>query len=301
MPETPIYGLPFENPVGQQPGVTLHGGSPPSSPILAEAVEAELARIEAILDELEQSASGSVSIIPDVPEPVPNFFDTEYYRGTATVQLPSGLFTTTPRITVSAHSSVPGTVLEVTHNNQSATQFDIVVARTTQTQTAVHWHAVGARLPVASSPEFANGTAMAQLYRTSALALAAGTDTVIPFQAADLDRLNAWSPTVNPSRYTPDLAGWYLVSAMIGYDMTATATHFRRCAILKNGVTLTGGFKQEVPGQTTATQQVFSPTMLVSMNGTTDYIEIQGRSSGAVNTTTGSTAPRLTVVYAGPL
>lgn len=45
MPSTPIYGLPFSE-FTQQPGVTLHGGLPPSSPILAEEVEEELARID---------------------------------------------------------------------------------------------------------------------------------------------------------------------------------------------------------------------------------------------------------------
>lgn len=45
MPATNIYGLPFEEP-SEQPGITLHGGIPPSSEILAEEVEEELARVE---------------------------------------------------------------------------------------------------------------------------------------------------------------------------------------------------------------------------------------------------------------
>lgn len=46
MPSTPIYGLPFESPFTDQTGITLHGGIPPSSDILAEAVEEELNRVE---------------------------------------------------------------------------------------------------------------------------------------------------------------------------------------------------------------------------------------------------------------
>lgn len=45
MPNTPIYGFPFEVP-SDQPGETLHGGVPPSSDILAEEVEEELDRVE---------------------------------------------------------------------------------------------------------------------------------------------------------------------------------------------------------------------------------------------------------------
>lgn len=52
-------------------------------------------------------------------------------------------FPTSPHVTVSAHTSVPGsTVLEVSINNPSATGFDAVIYRTTATVTSVHWHAI---------------------------------------------------------------------------------------------------------------------------------------------------------------
>lgn len=47
MPSTPIYGLPFEQTPTDEPGHSLHGGQAGTDPILAEAVEAELARIDA--------------------------------------------------------------------------------------------------------------------------------------------------------------------------------------------------------------------------------------------------------------
>lgn len=46
MPQTPIYGLPFENP-SDLPGHSVTGGPMGDQPILAEAVEDELARIDA--------------------------------------------------------------------------------------------------------------------------------------------------------------------------------------------------------------------------------------------------------------
>lgn len=45
MPQTSPYGFEFEI-VGQQPGRTLHGGDPPSSPILAEQVNDEIERVD---------------------------------------------------------------------------------------------------------------------------------------------------------------------------------------------------------------------------------------------------------------
>lgn len=46
MPETPVYGFPFEKVPDDIPGITLHGGEQGNSPILAESVENELVRID---------------------------------------------------------------------------------------------------------------------------------------------------------------------------------------------------------------------------------------------------------------
>jgi len=46
MPQTPTYGLPFEHPRDDLPGYTLDGGPAGDQPILAEAVETELARLD---------------------------------------------------------------------------------------------------------------------------------------------------------------------------------------------------------------------------------------------------------------
>lgn len=52
MPQTPVYGLPFEAP-GDLPGHTLDGGPVGAEPILAEAVEAELSRIDSDVADLQ--------------------------------------------------------------------------------------------------------------------------------------------------------------------------------------------------------------------------------------------------------
>jgi hypothetical protein len=46
MPYTRVYGWPYEHPHTDQPGITLHGGDPPSSPILAEEIEQTVSGID---------------------------------------------------------------------------------------------------------------------------------------------------------------------------------------------------------------------------------------------------------------
>ena len=45
MPETPIYGWPYEHPVLDEPGITLHGGALGQGRILAEEIEATVSGI----------------------------------------------------------------------------------------------------------------------------------------------------------------------------------------------------------------------------------------------------------------
>lgn len=51
MPQTPIYGLPFEA-LADQPGHSLHGGTAGLDPILAEEVEEELSRVDGDISEI---------------------------------------------------------------------------------------------------------------------------------------------------------------------------------------------------------------------------------------------------------
>lgn len=52
MPSTPIYGFPFEK-TGDQPGHSVHGGQSGTDPILAEAVETELERVDSTASDLQ--------------------------------------------------------------------------------------------------------------------------------------------------------------------------------------------------------------------------------------------------------
>lgn len=68
-PQTPVYGLPYEKFRGDEPGRTLNSGSSGTSPILAEEVEDELARVDNDVADL-QSRTATLEANP-VPGWVP--------------------------------------------------------------------------------------------------------------------------------------------------------------------------------------------------------------------------------------
>lgn len=143
-----------------------------------------------------------------------------------------------------------------------------------------------------------SGLGIAQLQRTTAQSIPNATQTAMSFDSAVLDRQGGWAASPNPTRFTPTLAGWYLVSGFVGYAQHATGN--RQASVRKNGTTVPGGLAQWLPTGTGTSRDV-TPTILVFMNGTTDYLELFAwQSSGAaLNTTIGDGEPNMTVMYAG--
>lgn len=90
----------------------------------------------------------------------------------------------------------------------------------------------------------------------------------------------------NPTRYTGQVAGYYLISGSVSYATNATGN--RLAEIHKNGA---GGaiVQGAVLACTTANSTTVAVTGLVFMNGTTDYIELFAyQNSGAPLGTTPS-------------
>lgn len=75
-------------------------------------------------------------------------------------------------------------------------------------------------------------------------------------------------------RFTPTVAGYYQVNACA--VVTAVGQSYNQVAVYKNGVLL----KQGVTNAT-SNAYVFNVAALVFLNGTTDYIEIFGQTTGA--------------------
>ena len=113
MPETPVYQLPYElEPSGINPGHTLTGGPAGEDPILAEAVEDELERVDSSLSSLVSQVN---AIIPaglttiDSGEATANF----------TVSVPTGEFSMV-RLWMTGHLDGTGRVF-VRVNEDSTT------------------------------------------------------------------------------------------------------------------------------------------------------------------------------------
>lgn len=154
----------------------------------------------------------------------------------------------------------------------------------------------------------APGTVVAHLQRTSAQSLtnstASSTADVISWDTEVLDRLACWSSGSNPTRYTPNVPGWYMFYGMVSFAAETTGT-IRACAWKKNGSPIDGnvyrGIVDETPISNQGTTSMAIPFPML-MNGTTDYVELAGMhdASAALNTGTSGFRCSFTAVYAGP-
>ena len=99
------------------------------------------------------------------------------------------------------------------------------------------------------------------------------TNTKIAFDTETFDTNNNYDPTTN-YRFTPTVAGKYLVTGSIKFDL-ATDVKAIEINIYKNGSAMTPA--RSTTGSTSGTnlQSVLVST-IVSMNGSTDYVEIFG-------------------------
>lgn len=89
------------------------------------------------------------------------------------------------------------------------------------------------------------------------------------------DTANCYDTT--NSRFTPNVAGYYLISGSVVY---ASTTYRTGSFIYKNGA-------QYCPGNF-ATDNASTISALVYLNGSTDYVELWGFSATTQNTQTGS-------------
>lgn len=121
-----------------------------------------------------------------------------------------------------------------------------------------------------------------QLTQSVAQSLPTGTATAILMDTEGLDTDGGHSLSTNTSRYTCQVAGWYLVSAVIPFSTNGTG--------LRNGYLAVNGTR--VPGTTAAclasTTDVVVVTVPASLThlNVGDYVEVLATqaSGGALNT-----------------
>lgn len=144
MPFEASYGLPYE--AGSDlPGWSLTGGPDGSQPVLAEAVAAQLRRLDNLVQGLTDQfgvfptsiQAGTASITP-ATNIVNTFYNANYFRGTVVVNFAQA-FDATPAVTLTPNTTVPGVVIEATVSSPSSTQCTLNLARQTSTATGVFW------------------------------------------------------------------------------------------------------------------------------------------------------------------
>lgn len=124
------------------------------------------------------------------------------------------------------------------------------------------------------------GTCVARLRRSSTSTITQGT--AIPWDAEDWDTLDGHSTTSNTTRYTPTVAGRYLVIAVLRHQAIA-ANSAVIAAIAKNGSPTVSATASANSSGSAGTGITVSD--VIACNGTTDYIEctIGNNQATAVN------------------
>jgi hypothetical protein len=137
------------------------------------------------------------------------------------------------------------------------------VTNTNQTLTLPD--ATGTVVTTATAGVPVNGPAFSA-YQSSSQTLTSSTLTKIQFQTEEYDTNSAFDNATN-YRFTPLVAGYYVVSAAVKADTLNTTG---RINIFKNGSSYKFGM---ATGGVAGTTGTFAMTCQVYLNGSTDYIE----------------------------
>ncbi|MFE2712207.1 hypothetical protein ACFXKI_09515 [Streptomyces mirabilis] len=158
-------------------------------------------------------------------------------------------------------------------------------------ETAALWNAqVKALNDFLSAPPVFSG------YATTTQSIPNGNAmTALNFDTEILDSDGGHSTVTNTSRYTATVPGLYLVFGFVGWANTSGGD--RRIQIALNGASVIGSAVSMDPGQPVI--HGLASSAFVTMNGATDYVEVQAGHTAAANllTSTGSFAPAMRVVW----
>jgi hypothetical protein len=100
------------------------------------------------------------------------------------------------------------------------------------------------------------------------------TTVFTTYNASSVDTAGAFN--VSNGRFTPQVAGYYLILASVGFDSNGVSGSSISAQILKNnGVVLYSGF-----GSSTTIYPRLQVVSMVPMNGTTDYVTVGAYQNG---------------------
>jgi len=134
-------------------------------------------------------------------------------------------------------------------------------------------------------------------YLSSNQAISATTETRVNFDTESWDN-NSWYDNATNYRFTPLRAGYYLIIASIGYTGISDVSRVE-VRIRKNGTVICFPC---ITGRSGNTQDLHHQVpMLVSMNGSTDYIDVAGYSINGGNMIGGADDTFFQAIYLGGL
>jgi len=138
-----------------------------------------------------------------------------------------------------------------------------------------------ATLPAATGTVMVSGNmpAFSAYKSTDQTGVASGTFTKVLYDTEEFDTNSCYSS----SRFTPNVAGYYQVTARTDWSITSGACFM---AIYKNGSI----FKSGALNGATSSGTGPIVTALISCNGSTDYIEIYAYQNNGTNTIFSSSA-----------
>ncbi|MDN5750256.1 MAG: hypothetical protein L0H64_17390 [Pseudonocardia sp.] len=123
------------------------------------------------------------------------------------------------------------------------------------------------------------------MYQTATQSLTNVLWTPITMNAEFRDSLGGHSTGVNPSRYTPNRAGYYQLFGQVAFDVNAAGD--RGAQFRKNGTQIDqAAYGVYRAPSTPAFFGASTCSAIIQCNGTTDYIELWGiqNSGGALST-----------------
>lgn len=133
--------------------------------------------------------------------------------------------------------------------------------------------------------------AVCQVSASATQSLTSALAAVLTMDTEDLDPLSWHSTVTNTSRITPTIAGWYRATAVVLFGSDNDYTRIS-VAIFKTGASATPPYGQQsfVPGAAALGPVLTTQSVMISLNGSTDYLEVsafQSNTSAAANTAQG--------------
>lgn len=117
--------------------------------------------------------------------------------------------------------------------------------------------------------------------------------TSINLEVEEFDNYGGHSTSTNTSRYTCQLAGYYLITACAAFSGAVNTTNTRATRIQLNGTTsLHGSFTKSLAANGTASSALHSACIAYMNVG--DYVEVQGNQDSGVTINTSATAGDVT-------